>query len=163
MKPMTSNNLLIREARHEEIEIVHGIMIEAFAEYIGILQPPSGALRETIQSIQSKIEDKGGAIIAFEDNTAVGATIYYYQENYMYIGRVSVLPTYRGKGIGREMIYYLEQQAINIGYSETRVEVRLSLPNNLRLYEKLAYRAIQEVEYPEKTDSWYIMSKNLQQ
>jgi ribosomal protein S18 acetylase RimI-like enzyme len=80
----------------------------------------------------------------------------------MYIGRVSVLPAYRGKGIGREMIYYLEQQAMKMGYAETRVEVRHSLPDNLRLYERLAYIPIQEHEYPEKTDRWYTMSKNLQ-
>jgi ribosomal protein S18 acetylase RimI-like enzyme len=156
------NNLLIREANREEIEIVHAIMIEAFTEYIGVLRPPSGALSETVESLQSKIANNGGAIIAIDDTQAAGATIYYYQENYMYIGRVSVLPTFRGKGIGREMIYYLEQQAMKMGYAETRVEVRLSLLDNLRLYEKLAYRAIQEIEYPEKTDSWYIMSKNLQ-
>ncbi|MEX1030673.1 MAG: GNAT family N-acetyltransferase [Paenibacillaceae bacterium] len=119
---MSNHNLLIREAIHEEIEIVHAIMIEAFTEYIGILHPPSGALSETVESLQSKIGSKGGAIIAFKDSKAVGATIYYYQENYMYIGRVSVLPTFRGKGIGREMIYYLEQQAVKMGYAETRVE-----------------------------------------
>jgi ribosomal protein S18 acetylase RimI-like enzyme len=158
---MPKHDLVIREASQEEIVMVYTIMIEAFSEYVGVLHPPSGALNETIESLQSKIANQGGAIIALMNAQAVGATIYYYKEHYMYIGRVSVLPSPRGKSVGREMIYYLEQQAMKMGYTETRVEVRLSLPNNLRLYERLGYRAIQEIEYPERTDSWYVMIKNL--
>lgn len=158
---MPNHDLLIREAFLEEIESVHAIIIEAFTEYIGILRPPSGALRETVETLQRKIANQGGAIIAIINAQAVGTSIYYYQEHYMYIGRVSVLPSHRGKGIGKEMIYYLEQQAMRMGYTETRLEVRISLPGNLKLYEKLGYQTIQEFEYPEKTDSWYMMIKRL--
>jgi ribosomal protein S18 acetylase RimI-like enzyme len=57
----------------------------------------------------------------------------------------------------------LERLALRNGYTETRLEVRLSLPDNLRIYESLGYKIIQEIEYPEKTDSWYVLIKNLQQ
>lgn len=45
--------------------------------------------------------------------------------NFMYIGRVSVLPTYRGKGgIGKALITYLEDLAKTKGYWKARIEVR---------------------------------------
>lgn len=129
--------VLIREAGNDEIEIVRLVMYEAFKEYAGILQPPSGALHETVEGIKKKIEGKGGAIIAWEQSEPVGAALYYFELDYMYIGRISVVPSYRGKGIGKAIITYLEDQAMKKGYSKTRIEVRQSLPDNLRLYTML--------------------------
>jgi ribosomal protein S18 acetylase RimI-like enzyme len=159
---MLKYDLVLREASYEEIELIHTIIIESFTEFIGVLRPPSGALRETVESLQRKIANQGGAIIAWVNARAVGVIVYNYQAHYMQIGRISVLPSHRGLGVGKEMIYYLERQALRDGCTETRLEVRLSLPDNLRFYEKLGYKAIQEIEYPEKTDSWYVMIKNLQ-
>jgi hypothetical protein len=53
--------MLIQEAGFEEIEIVRQIIFEAFKEYDGVLNPPSGALRETVDGIKLKIEGRGGA------------------------------------------------------------------------------------------------------
>ncbi len=151
----------IREANQDEIEIVRQVMYEAFKEYHGILHPPSGALRETAESIRRKIEGRGGAIIVWDKSEPVGSALYYYEQDYMYIGRVSVIPAHRGKGIGKAIIAYLEDLAKSRGYSKTRIEVRLSLPDNLKYYEKLHYIPIEEHEYPDKTDRWYTMSKDL--
>ncbi|MFD0681661.1 MULTISPECIES: hypothetical protein [unclassified Paenibacillus] len=46
-------------------------------------------------------------------------------------------------------------------YSETRVEVRLSLPENVDYYKKLQYQIISEQSYPNGEDSWYTMSKSV--
>jgi predicted N-acetyltransferase YhbS len=153
--------MLIREAIDDEIEIVRHVMYEAFKEYLGVLHPPSGALRETVEGIRKKIEGRGGSLIVWDESEPVGSTLYYFEEDYMYIGRVSVLPSHRGKGIGRAIIIYLEDLAKRKGYSKTRIEVRLSLPDNLKYYEKLNYIPIEEHEYPDKTDRWYTMSKDL--
>ena len=44
---------------------------------------------------------------------------------------------------------------------ESRVEVRLSIPENIKLYEWLQYEVIEHKFYPERTDSWYVMRKKL--
>ena len=153
--------LIIREASKDEIELVRMIIYDAFKEYIGVLHPPSGALRETVEGIRKKIEGRGGALIVWDESVPIGSALYYYENDYMYIGRVSVLPSYRGRGIAKAMIRYLEDLAKGKGYLKTRVEVRLSLPENLEYYTKLKYIPIEEHEYPDKTDKWYTMSKNL--
>lgn len=153
--------MLIREANNDEIEIVRHIIYESFKEYIGILHPPSGALRETVEGIKRKVEGRGSAIIVWDGSEPMGSALYYFEKDYMYIGRVSVLPKYRGKGIAKKMFTYLEELAVKKGCSKTRIEVRLSLPDNLRYYQKLNYLPIEEHEYPDKTDRWYVMSKVL--
>ncbi|MGM0882354.1 MAG: GNAT family N-acetyltransferase [Bacillota bacterium] len=124
---------LIHKASLEEIEIVHDLMGEAFEEYRGKLTPPSGALSETINDIVKKISTNGGAIIAEAEGIPVGSAQFVFQDNYVYIGRVSVLPSHRGWGIGKMMVKYIETYARNKGVSESRLEVRLSIPSNVAL------------------------------
>jgi ribosomal protein S18 acetylase RimI-like enzyme len=153
--------VIIREAGHDELNTVKQIIHDSFKEYTGILHPPSGALRETVDSIQKRIDDGGGAIVALVDGEAVGAALYEYKEQFMYIGRVAVLPRFRGRGIGKAIVLYLENLAKAAGCLTTRIEVRLSLPGNLTMYQRLQYIPIEEHEYPDKTDRWYIMSKRI--
>ena len=72
-------------------------MQDSFMEYQDKLFPSSGALRETEVSIGLKIANHGGAIIVWEDAVPIGTAIYNFIDNYMYIGRVSVIPAYRGE------------------------------------------------------------------
>lgn len=153
--------LRITHASREEIPVVHRIMLAAFEEYRGVLDPPSGALSETVEDIIRKITPDGGAVIAWYADEPVGSARYLLHPGYLYIGRVSVLPQHRGFGAGSALLQYLEQLALDGQLEETRVGVRLSLPANVAYYRKLRYEVIEEHEYPSQTDRYYIMSKRL--
>jgi ribosomal protein S18 acetylase RimI-like enzyme len=151
---------LINQASLDEIHIVHEVMRKAFEEYRGMLTPPSGALTETMDDIINKISNKGGAIIARVEGIAVGSAQLIFQENYVYIGRVSVLPSHRGKGIGKMMVRYIESLAKDNGLSEARLEVRFSIPSNAAFYQKLNYEIIEKRAYPAETDYLYVMKNS---
>jgi len=149
----------IRQAEHAELTIVQRTMREAFQEYAGRLYPESGALRETIEDIERKLARGGGAIIVWNGGDPAGSAQYFFEADHMYIGRVAVIPQYRGHGLGKSMLRFLEDEAARRGCRETRLEVRLSVPENITFYERLQYAAIDHLYYPEGTDSWYVMSK----
>ncbi|MWC27736.1 GNAT family N-acetyltransferase [Paenibacillus sp. MMS18-CY102] len=151
----------LRPASPSELPTVHAIMRQAFEEYRGKLTPPSGALSETIEDISSKIEANGGAILAQDGNAAVGSAQFFIHEDYVYIGRVSVLPTHRGSGIAKQMVAYIENHARQLGVVQTRLEVRLSIPANVAYYKKLDYNVLSLHAYPDETDYWYVMGKVL--
>lgn len=152
--------VLISQATMNEIKIVHDVMRKAFEEYRGILTPPSGALLETIDDIVKKISHNGGAIIARVEGVPIGSAQFVFEENYVYIGRVSVLPSHRGGGIGQMMVRYIESHAVNKGVSESRLGVRLSIPSNVTFYQKLNYEIIEKHAYPAETDYWYVMKNS---
>ncbi|WP_166243058.1 GNAT family N-acetyltransferase [Paenibacillus turpanensis] len=137
------------------------IMFESFIEYKDKLIPPSGAITETVDAIRQKIQGRGGAVLVWAESEPVGSAQYYVEEDYLYIGRISVLPAWRGRGIGRRIVAYLEDTARTKGLAQVRLEVRQSLPENVNYYTKLNYVLIQEHEYPCKRDRWYTMSKSL--
>jgi ribosomal protein S18 acetylase RimI-like enzyme len=154
-------NIQLREASVEEIPIVFRTMQLAFSEYKDRLFPPSGALTETISHTETIFARGGGAVIAWDGDMAVGSARYEFHEDYIYIGRVSVVPSYRGRGISKSMLNKIEGIAITKGIGDARVEVRLSIPDNIMLYKKLNYQPIEQIYYTEGTDSWYVMSKKL--
>lgn len=151
----------IREAKIEEADIVFHTMQESFMEYSGKLNPPSGALSETTQNVIKTFKEGGGAVLAWDGIRAVGSARYRYMDHYMYIGRVSVLQEYRGRGICKSLLNFIENKALSMGINESKVEVRLSIPENIDMYKRLKYEVIEHKFYPERTDSWYVMSKKL--
>jgi len=154
-------DIRITAAGTQEIPIVHKIMRMAFEDYRNVLTPPSGALTEEVEQIEKKIAGNGGAILVWINREPVGSAQYYFEADYMYIGRVSVVKEARGLGIASSMMKHLEQIAKDRSTFETRIEVRLSIPQNLEFYAKLGYETIEQWEYPNGEDKWNVMRKRL--
>ncbi|MDO7907664.1 GNAT family N-acetyltransferase [Paenibacillus sp. JX-17] len=149
-------------AQDSEISIVAQIIRDAFREYDGKLDPPSGALSETEDGIRAKLDGRGYAVLVRNEEVPVGTALFYKEsETVMYIGRVSVLPSCRGQGVGRKMMHYIEDLAVREGCLKVRVGARLSLPDNIEMYSKMGYDIVEKRDYPEQTDSWYVMVKEL--
>ena len=58
------------------------------------------------------------------------------------VGRVAVLSDYRGRGLGKHMMRWLELQATELGYQGVRLSAQL---HALGFYEELGYAAYGEV------------------
>lgn len=100
-------------------------------------------------------------VLAWCEQEAVGSAIYYYENEVVHIGRVSVIPSVRNSGIGQSMLAFIEETSRKNGLLRSRVGVRLSLPKNIDFYQKLGYEIKEEHAYAEKTDGWYVMMKEL--
>lgn len=129
----------IRIARVEEAPLVHRLMQEAFEEYRLILTPPTGALKETVHDVAAAMR-KGGAILAFAGDEAIGSARFEdIWPHCLSLGRLSVLPAYRGRGVGKAMVKWAENRAAASGFSEVRLGVRTCLLSNLQFYLRLGY------------------------
>jgi ribosomal protein S18 acetylase RimI-like enzyme len=83
---------------------------------------------ETVDDVRAAIA-KGGAVLAWEDGEAVGSARYQWYPDHLYIGRVAVIPAYRGKGVGSALMRRIEEIARERGCGEIRLGVRMSLPD----------------------------------
>ena len=153
-------NLTVRLATIEEAPLVHRIMQAAFAEYIGVLNPPSGANRETIADVEEGMR-LGGAVLAWDGQTAVGSARFRYELDYVYVGRVAVIPEYRGTGVGKALMKFLENVIAERGMTTIRVVVRMQLPQNITFYEKLGYKVIDIGMHPRAGDQVATMVKTI--
>lgn len=155
-----ADHLFLRSAEPTEATLVHRLMREAFEEYRDSLVPPTGALQETVPDVEA-VMARGGAVLAFWDGEPAGSARFTWEDGYMYIGRVSVPPRFRRRGIARAMVHWLEDHARRQGWREVRLAVRSGLPSNLALYTGMGYVITGYASHPgyEKTIVW--MAKQL--
>src|SRR5262245_61411422 len=106
--------MVLREATHNDISTLVALIRTAFEEYRGRLEPPSGAHRETAQSISHYLQ-QGRAVLALLKGQVVGCVCYHQEGQHVYFGRLSVLPSCRQHGVGLALIAYVEQQAQALG------------------------------------------------
>lgn len=114
------------------------IMFAAFAEYESVLKVPSSAMWESVEDVAGHIA-LGGAVLARVGSETVGSGRYELREDHVYIGRLSVLPAFRQRGISTAMMEAMEGRALAAGRKEARISVRVLLPKNISLYERLGY------------------------
>ena len=137
------------------------IMIRSFENYRHTLFPESSVFRETEDSLRGKLESGGGFFAAMEGQN-VGFVSYEIRDSYVYLGRLSVLPEYRGLGIGKALINAVESVAVNHQLHQVRLNVRIALENNHRLFESLGFKKIAWHKHEGFTEPTYIeMSKDL--
>lgn len=138
----------IRDATDEQIPLVYEIMKTAFAEYIGVLNPPSSVHTETLEDAKTAIS-KGGALLAWLDDQPVGSCRYLFHDQSCYIGRVSVLPGFRGYGIASAMVARIEKIARQYHCEWVEVTVRMEIETNMRLYQRMGFTIDKTYEHPQ--------------
>ena len=110
----------------------------AFAAQPRFTTPPSSALRETDETVAAKIA-AGGGIGAFAGGALVGAILWEIKAGALHVGRVCVVPGWRGRGLAGALVEACEGEAGRRGLARMTLRVRLELPENERLFERLGF------------------------
>lgn len=153
---MTEAVVRVALAGPDDAPLVRRIMLAAFEQFRGTLEPPSSALDETDDDVRRAIA-AGGAVIAWRGDVAVGSARFLPRADYLYVGRVAVLPEQRGLGVAGALLAALDAQARARGLPEVRVEVRLSLPDNVAFFRRLGFRTISEQPHPRGPAYWTVV------
>lgn len=84
-----------------------------------------------------------GDIMACESGGRIVACAFYRTHpDHVYLGRLAVLPAYRGRGLGARLVAEVEVLAAARGRDRVRLGVRLALPRNREFFERLGYRPV---------------------
>lgn len=141
------NEITVRLASDQEMDLVHEIMLLAFEEYRGVLDPPSGAHQESVEDVRRSAA-KGGALLALLDGEPVGSARFEVRGEHVFCWRLAVLPSSRGRGLAQAMLRFVHAWAEQAGLPEVRLVSREVLGSNLRYYEKLGYRVVSRQPHP---------------
>jgi GNAT superfamily N-acetyltransferase len=135
----------------EEAEILAGTVRAAFEEYRGGLVPPSGALADTAEGIARRLE-KGWAAVAREEGTAgrsvAGCILCERRDDSVYLGRLAVLPRWRGHGAAGLLLAHAEAAARLAGAARLTLNVRLALPGNIGFFARRGFHEVGRLSHP---------------
>ena len=158
----------VRAATTADLPVLVAIIQGAFHEYLGRLDPPSGAHAESPASMLRLLRTEH-ALLAESRGEAVGCVFFAPNERRappgvreVYLHRLAVLPAWRRHGVATRLMAEAEQWAIDAGFASMALGVRLQLPANRRFYEALGYRVSQYTAHAGYTHSTaLIMRKRL--
>jgi GNAT superfamily N-acetyltransferase len=155
-------NLVPVDERFGDWDALLALILTSFAYMQPRIDPPSSALQLTRQSLMEKARAEK-AYAAVESDGLLGC-IFCRPEppDCLYIGKLAVAPDVQGKGIGRLLLQAAEAHAAACGLPWLRLETRIELTENHRVFAKWGFVQIAEGCHPGFTRPTFVeMRKTL--
>jgi len=125
----------IRPAEPEDAAVVRDLVRAAYSKYVErIGKEPAPILEDydaLIRAGEVWVLDEGGDVL--------GLLVIRPAEDHMFLDNVAVAPGHQGRGLGRELVAFAEEQAIAYGLSEVRLYTNEEMHENLAVYARLGF------------------------
>jgi GNAT superfamily N-acetyltransferase len=135
------------------------VIRQAFSAQSVPTDPPSSALLETTDSVAAQIEAGGGACIRM--NGQLAGVVLWAANDGLYVGRLAVLPAWRGRGFARALVQAAEQEARRLCLARVHLSTRLVLAGNRRLFAACGYRETKLHAHPGYAAPTYVVMEKL--
>jgi len=126
---------------------LHDLILASFAYMEGRIDPPSSAIRLTVESLAEKA--RAEIAYAVENEGRLAGCIFLRPEaDCLYVGKLAVLPSAQGKGIGRRLLDIAEKAACDLGLPALRLETRIELVGNHSTFAAWGFAKTAEKSHP---------------
>lgn len=94
--------------------------------------------RQIAQGVVYVATDRSGSLLGF--------AVFYPAGGSMHLENIAVDPVHQGRGTGRALIAFVEEQARKAGLDSVALYTNEKMTDNLRLYPALGYREVDRRE-----------------
>ncbi|WP_129691471.1 GNAT family N-acetyltransferase [Gottfriedia acidiceleris] len=155
---MSSNRLIIRESKPNELDKIKKVLIEAYEQYAAILTKEQWEnYKNSIIDATEKSKTKT-KLVAIADNVLLGACFIYdsaekaygltdLEIDYPIIRLIGVSPKARGLGIATELIRASCNLSLEWGSDRIVLHTSDMMKSAIRLYEKLGFKRAKQYEF----------------
>ena len=129
---------MIRPACTSEVDTVRALVRDAYGHWVERLGREPGPMgddyAQRIAEGQVWVMDAGGEL--------VGLVVLAERPESLLLQNVAVAPAAQGKGYGRRLIAFAEDEAKRRGYEELQLYTHVLMVENIALYQRLGFREI---------------------
>lgn len=128
----TSASIAIRLAQPHEAGAIAAIVMAAYAKWVPVI----GREPMPMQVDYDKAVLEHRFDLAVDGGTILGLIETVPHPDHLWIDNVAVAPAAQGRGIGRKLLAFTEQRAIDAGYPELRLVTNGAFESNVALYRR---------------------------
>ncbi|CAN7268642.1 GNAT family N-acetyltransferase [Pararhizobium sp. LjRoot238] len=140
----------------EDWDALLALVLASFAYMHPRIASPSSALQLTPQSLKQKAETEK-AYAAIENGRLAGCIFCKAEPpDCLYIGKLAVAPDAQGRGVGRLLLRAAEAYAAECDLPCLRLETRIELEENHRLFARWGFVRTAEASHPGFTRPTFI-------
>lgn len=130
---------MIRKAVKNDESAIRACAESAYSQYVTVIgRKPAPMLADYGSQIAA-----GQAYVAVgEGNDLQGFIVFYPEENHMLLENVAVQPAATGRGIGKSLVRFCEDEARRLGLGSVRLYTNEKMTDNLSIYPRLGYTEV---------------------
>ena len=128
----------IRSANSADTSVVRDLVHASYSKYIERIGKEPAPMLDDYASLI----DAGDVWVAVEDDEVLGVLVIQVVEEHLFVGSVAVRPDQQGRGLGRALMSFAEEEAERNGLREIRLYTNEKMFENLAVYEKLGFEEI---------------------
>jgi GNAT superfamily N-acetyltransferase len=131
----------LRPARSADANALRQLAVDAYTRYIARMGKPPGPM---LDDYDRRIAD-GQAWVLEVDGVIAGLLVLEEEGDTLLLDNVAVSPAAQGKGYGRKLMAFAEQEARRRGHAQLRLYTNVLMTENIALYERLGFRQTERV------------------
>ena len=145
------------KSNDEELNDILKLIQTSFSYMRGRIDPPSSMNSLTVAEI---VENCGSGEVWSLGTPIIACMFLKCKDNALYIGKLAVDESHRGKGLARKMITLASERAKAHGLSYLELFTRIELIENQLAFSRLGFETVTQASHPgyEKT-TYLIMRK----
>lgn len=127
---------MIRQANAKDEPEIRNCAEQAYARYVPLIgQKPAPMVADFKVQIAA-----GNVYVAIDDEGGFqGFIVFYPSDEHILLENVAVLPSVAGRGIGKALIFFCENEARQRGFSSVHLYTNEKMTDNLLIYPRLGY------------------------
>ncbi len=133
---ISEDKVSIRKASLDDAKTISALTDAAYTKYIPLI----GRKPQPMTADYAKMVVENSIWLLTLESQPVGALVLLYEPDHVLVYSVAIQPEYQHQGLGRRLLAWAEQQAIQAGYRFLRLYTNERFEENIRLYRQLGYQ-----------------------
>lgn len=128
---------MIRQANERDLVAVRACAIEAFSQYVQAIGKKPAPMSS---DFETQIANGWIYISEADNGDFAGYITFFPEEDHLHLESIAVLNRFVGKGHGRSLVRFCENEARQRGFKAVELYTNQLMTANLEIYPKLGYR-----------------------
>jgi GNAT superfamily N-acetyltransferase len=127
---------MIRKASPDDRHTIEEIVTAAYVHYVERIGKPPGPMLDDYAALIGA----GSVHVLQENNSVIEAIIVLLAKpDHLLLDNIAVRPNRQGRGLGRRLVAFAEDEARRLGHSELRLYTHVTMVENIALYTRLGF------------------------
>ena len=127
---------IIRAAAAGDLSAIERIVASAYGHYVARIGKQPGPMLDDYAARIRRHE----AWVLVDGHEIAGLLVLIAEADHLLLDNVAVDPERQGRGVGRRLMGFAEQEARRRGYGEVRLYTHAMMHENVAMYPRLGYR-----------------------
>ena len=100
---------------------------------------------QSVNAIKEQITEGASYYLIKHQGNTIGYLSFYKKKDSLFLSKIYVLSSLRGKGIGKIAMKFIQSEAEQLGYSKISLTVNKFNTASIKAYEKMNFKKIKEL------------------